>query len=98
MDLPRWYGCGGAIAHIGWAYEFEAVSSVVGGIENPGKQPWIETLPVNVVPLAQVVGGRGGADGGSEINRGAIGGGEILPVVPIAPVFAIVLSGAVLTM
>src|SRR5258708_25514232 len=95
MDLPRWYGCGGAIAHIGWAYEFEAISSVVGGIEDTGKQPRVETLPVNVVPLTQVIGGWSRADGGRKINRGAVGGREILPVVPVAPVFAIVLASAV---
>src|SRR5581483_143131 len=74
-----------------------AVLGVVGIVINATEEAGIEGLPVVVVPLGEIACRRTGRTVGRVVNHGALVGCEISPVVPVAPVFAIVVAMVVVT-
>src|SRR5260221_3860509 len=92
VDLPGRHRCCAAVADISRADVFVAVRGIVSGIKNAGEQTGVEALPVHVIPFVQVIGCGRRSDGGSIVNNRSVGRRKILPVIPIAPVFTIILN------
>src|SRR6516164_1034723 len=94
MDLPVGNRRSCAGCRIGRANVLVTNSRLVSRIKDPGIQPWIEDVPLIVVPFCEVVRGWRRANSGGVVNHRSIRWREISPVIPISPELTVVLHGS----